>query len=62
MCGRFLLTAPVEALQRLFGFPELPNLTASFNIAPGQAIAAMRLSDDLQRHFVWLRWGPSWRP
>lgn len=62
MCGRFLLTAPAEALHRLFGFPELPNLTARFNVAPGQAIAAMRLADDQQRHFVWLRWGlvPSW--
>ena len=62
MCGRFLLTAPVEALQRLFGFPELPNLTARFNVAPGQAIAAMRLDTARQRHFVWLRWGlvPSW--
>lgn len=62
MCGRFLLTAPVEALQRLFGFPELPNLTACFNVSPGQAVAAMRLDADRRRHFVWLRWGlvPSW--
>ncbi|WP_299616610.1 SOS response-associated peptidase [Pelagibius sp.] len=62
MCGRFLLTAPVEAVQRLFGFPELPNLTARYNVAPGQAVAAMRLEADRQRHFVWLRWGlvPSW--
>ncbi|WP_299393917.1 SOS response-associated peptidase [Pelagibius sp.] len=62
MCGRFLLTAPVEALQRLFGFPELPNLSARFNVAPGQAVAAMRLDSERRRHFVWLRWGlvPSW--
>ena len=62
MCGRFLLTAPAEALHRLFGFPEQPNLTARFNISPGQAVAAMRLESDRQRHFVWLRWGlvPAW--
>lgn len=62
MCGRFLLTAPVEALQRLFGFPELPNLSARFNVAPGQAVAAMLLDSGRRRHFVWLRWGlvPSW--
>ncbi len=62
MCGRFLLTAPAEALHRLFGFPELPNLTARFNVSPGQAVAAMRLEADQQKHFVWLRWGlvPAW--
>ncbi|WP_420349015.1 SOS response-associated peptidase [Pelagibius sp.] len=62
MCGRFLLTAPVEALQRLFGFPELPNLTVRFNVAPGQAVAAMRLDAQRRRQFTWLRWGlvPSW--
>ncbi|NIA70761.1 SOS response-associated peptidase [Pelagibius litoralis] len=62
MCGRFLLTTPVDALRQLFGFAELPNLTVRFNVAPGQAVAAMRLDAGLQRHFAWLQWGlvPSW--
>ncbi|GAB4376042.1 MAG: SOS response-associated peptidase [Kiloniellaceae bacterium] len=62
MCGRFLLTAPPEALQRLFGFLELPNLEPRYNIAPSQAVAAMLRDDQAQRHFVWMRWGlvPSW--
>jgi putative SOS response-associated peptidase YedK len=62
MCGRFLLTAPPEALQRLFGFLELPNLAPRYNVAPSQAVAAMIRDDRAQRHFRWMRWGlvPSW--
>jgi putative SOS response-associated peptidase YedK len=62
MCGRFLLTAPSEAIQRLFGFIELPNLEPRYNIAPSQAVAAMIRDAAAERHFVWLRWGlvPSW--
>lgn len=62
MCGRFLLTAPLEAVQQLFGFLEQPNLAPRYNIAPSQAVAAMIRDDAARRHFVWLRWGlvPSW--
>ncbi len=62
MCGRFLLTAPPEALQRLFGFLELPNLAPRYNVAPSQAVAAMLLDAAAERRFAWLRWGlvPSW--
>jgi putative SOS response-associated peptidase YedK len=62
MCGRFLLTAPPEAVQRLFGFLELPNLAPRYNIAPSQAVAAMIRDDAAQRRFQWMRWGlvPSW--
>ena len=62
MCGRFLLTAPPEAVQRLFGFLELPNLEPRYNIAPSQPVAAMLRDSAAERHFVWLRWGlvPSW--
>ncbi len=62
MCGRFLLTAPLEAVQRLFGFLEQPNLEPRYNIAPSQAVAAMLRDDAAQRHFAWMRWGlvPSW--
>jgi putative SOS response-associated peptidase YedK len=62
MCGRFLLTAPPEAVQRLFGFLELPNLEPHYNIAPSQAVAAMVRDGQAQRRFVWMRWGlvPRW--
>lgn len=62
MCGRFLLTAPLEAVQRLFGFLEQPNLAPRYNVAPSQAVAAMIRDDRAQRHLAWMRWGlvPSW--
>lgn len=62
MCGRYSLTTPVEALARLFGFAERPNLVPRVNIAPGQEVAALRADDEGGRHFAWLRWGlvPSW--
>lgn len=62
MCGRFLLTAPLEAVQRLFGFAEQPNLAPRYNIAPSQAVAAMIVDAAAERHFHWMRWGlvPSW--
>ncbi len=62
MCGRYSLTTPVEALRRVFGFLEQPNLAPGYNIAPTQAVAALRLGADGERHFARLRWGlvPAW--
>ncbi len=66
MCGRYSLTTPMEAVRQLFDFPERPNLAVRVNIAPSQAVAAVRLGAEEagERHFVWLRWGliPSWAP
>ena len=30
MCGRFVLTTPAEALRRIFGFIEQPNLAPRY--------------------------------
>lgn len=42
MCGRFSLTTPVEGIRRLFGFSQIPNLPARYNIAPTQAVLTVR--------------------
>jgi putative SOS response-associated peptidase YedK len=62
MCGRYSLTTPVEGLRQVFGFLEQPNLAPGYNIAPTQQVAALRLGEDGERHFVRLRWGlvPAW--
>ena len=72
MCGRYSLTTPVEALRRLFDFPEQPNLAPRYNIAPTQQVAAVRLAPppavdageggaeaahETGRHLAMLRWG-----
>ncbi len=76
MCGRFSLTTPVEGIRRLFGFSQIPNLPARYNIAPTQAVLNVRASKpgkvgtvsperqsgDGMRDAFLARWGliPSW--
>ena len=38
MCGRFVITSSPEALRRLFGYSEQPNLPPRYNVAPTQPI------------------------
>lgn len=61
MCGRYLMTAPVEAVRRLFEAAGAPNLPARYNIAPTQEAPVVRLSDGA-RELAMLRWGlvPPW--
>ncbi len=62
MCGRFTLDKSVGDLATLFQLPEV-RLTPHYNIAPTQAVAAVRMSPEREeRELVWLRWGliPSW--
>ena len=44
MCGRFILTSPVESLAKIFGFSERPNLAPRYNIAPTQEVPIVRRS------------------
>jgi putative SOS response-associated peptidase YedK len=62
MCGRFLLQAPVDVLQRAFGFEERPNLRPRYNIAPTQAVPIVRRNDGGGRELALVRWGliPAW--
>jgi putative SOS response-associated peptidase YedK len=61
MCGRFTLHTPPGVLQEHFGVDEVPAMSASYNIAPSQDIAAVR-SVGGRRGMTLLRWGllPSW--
>ncbi|RDD60700.1 SOS response-associated peptidase [Ferruginivarius sediminum] len=62
MCGRYSITSPTEAIQKLFQVPERPNLPPRYNVAPTQEVPAVRLGEDGARHLVLLRWGliPFW--
>jgi len=66
MCGRFSLTTPVDGIRRLFGFGQIPNLPARYNIAPTQAILAVRAAakgrEGAPPDAFMVRWGliPSW--
>jgi putative SOS response-associated peptidase YedK len=61
MCGRFYLDVVAEELMEQFGLSSAPQLSAHYNIAPSQQIAAIK-SGDINRELVWLHWGlmPSW--
>lgn len=63
MCGRYMMTSPVEAMQQLFQFEERPNLPARFNIAPSQDVPIVRRrKDGTGRELALVRWGliPPW--
>jgi putative SOS response-associated peptidase YedK len=62
MCGRYLLTSPVEALRQLLLFEERPNLMPRYNVAPTQDVPIVRLRQDGGRELTMVRWGlvPHW--
>lgn len=61
MCGRYSITTAPDAMRRLFGFDELPNLKPRYNMAPTQAAPVVRPKGE-GRQLTFMRWGliPSW--
>lgn len=61
MCGRYSLLSSVEELALAFGFPERPNFSPRYNIAPTQDVLVVRLEEG-ESHLATMRWGlvPSW--
>src|SRR5450432_2924768 len=61
MCGRFVITSAPEALRRLFGYSEQPNMPPRHNIAPTQPVPVVIIENG-GRHFHLMRWGfwPAW--
>jgi putative SOS response-associated peptidase YedK len=56
MCGRFTLTTPEELLAEVFGLEQTPHLSARYNIAPTQDVAAVVQAGD-KRQLELFRWG-----
>ena len=61
MCGRFVITSSPEALRRLFGYADQPNLPPRYNVAPTQPIPVV-LTERGARRFMLMRWAflPAW--
>ena len=62
MCGRYTLATPVIDLVEQFDIDDYPSsITASYNIAPTQEVAAV-IAEDEKRKLEMLRWGlvPAW--
>jgi putative SOS response-associated peptidase YedK len=63
MCGRFTLTASREALTSLFPLFDVPDVQPQYNVAPTQAVLAVRQPAGRDRpELVSLKWGlvPGW--
>ena len=56
------MATPARVIAEVFGLDDVPELSPRFNIAPTQAVAAVRARADGGRELVALTWGliPSW--
>ncbi len=62
MCGRYAITTPLEAMERLFNFEgQLVNFPARYNVAPTQDVPIVRIEEG-RRRLAMVRWGlvPHW--
>jgi putative SOS response-associated peptidase YedK len=58
MCGRYASFLPAEFIARLFATANpLPNLAATWNMAPTMAAPVVRLNSNGERHLDTLKWG-----
>ncbi|HEV3025281.1 MAG TPA: SOS response-associated peptidase [Pirellulales bacterium] len=62
MCGRFTLRTPASHVAEAFGLADLFDFQPRYNIAPRQAVAAVRIAQNDGRELAFLKWGlvPSW--
>jgi putative SOS response-associated peptidase YedK len=62
MCGRYILSAPPEAIADHFDVREVPPFAPSWNIAPTRVVPVIRETAQGERECVLLRWGlvPVW--
>ena len=57
MCGRFTLKTAPEVLRTQFALDAVPLLPFRYNIAPTQAVAAVRLAENGSRELILPTWG-----
>ncbi len=63
MCGRYLMTSPVEAIRQMFRFKEQLNIAPNYNVAPTHEMPIVRMAAGGEDHeLVKARWGliPHW--
>lgn len=62
MCSRYSLTAPPEAIAKLFGVHIAEGFPPRYNIAPTQPVGIVRNDIKGRPEFALVRWGliPSW--
>lgn len=63
MCGRYLLSSPVENVRRLFNVDAAAAIMPRYNIAPRQPVLIVRVGEQGTRELVAAEWGlvPEWK-
>jgi len=63
MCGRYLMTTPVEAMRKAFDVPAEADIPQRFNIAPRQPVLIVRNGETGERELSAVEWGlvPEWK-
>lgn len=61
MCGRFAQRSPAKKITKKFKVEEMPPLVEHYNVAPAQAVLAIRDASGV-REAAFLKWGlvPRW--
>lgn len=57
MCGRYLMTSPIEAMRQMFLFQEQLNVAPNYNVAPTHDMPIVRMADGGGHELVKARWG-----
>jgi putative SOS response-associated peptidase YedK len=62
MCGRYAFYTPREAIERVFGVADAPEVEPRWNIAPTQYVPGVLVDREGRRVLRMLRWGlvPFW--
>lgn len=62
MCGRFILTSPLDAIRAVFAVEATANIPARYNIAPKQPVLVVRHDEKGIPELVAVEWGfvPEW--
>ena len=63
MCGRYVFTSPLEAIQQMFNFDQMTNLGPNYNVAPTHEMPIIRRKKgDRRNELAIARWGlvPHW--
>ncbi|MEM9670706.1 MAG: SOS response-associated peptidase family protein [Pseudomonadota bacterium] len=58
MCGRYLFTSPLEAVQQTFKYDQMTNLGPNYNVAPTHEMPIVRWKQgDRRNELAIARWG-----
>jgi putative SOS response-associated peptidase YedK len=63
MCGRYMMTSPIEAMRRAFGVIAHAGIPQRYNIAPRQPVLIVRNGEKGERELAAVEWGliPEWK-